>query len=112
MQHIRRRPRLPLQQLDLWLASPLPELGEVPRWSALPDQTQRTLAGLLTGLLMAELSMRRSNLRRHVARIAHTATGQDHRTGQTGATSCPHRIRLHGTQGAASRSRGRADGLF
>jgi hypothetical protein len=53
MQHLRRRPRLPLQQLDLWLASPLPELGRAPRWSALPDQTQQTLAGLLTGLLMA-----------------------------------------------------------
>jgi hypothetical protein len=47
MQHLRRRPRLPLQQLDLWLASPLPELGGAPRWSALPDQTQQTLAGLL-----------------------------------------------------------------
>ena len=53
MQHLRRRPRLPLHQLDLWLASPLPELGGAPRWSALPDQTQRTLAGLLTRLLMA-----------------------------------------------------------
>ena len=53
MQHLRRRPRLPLHQLDLWLVSPLPELGGAPRWSALPDQTQRTLAGLLTRLLMA-----------------------------------------------------------
>jgi hypothetical protein len=53
MQQLRRRPRLPLHQLDLWLASSLPELGGAPRWSALPDQTQRTLAGLLTRLLMA-----------------------------------------------------------
>jgi hypothetical protein len=53
MQHLRRRPRLPLRQLDLLLASPLPEPGGAPRWSALPDQTQQTLAGLLTGLLMA-----------------------------------------------------------
>jgi hypothetical protein len=53
MQYLRRRPRLPLHQLDLWLVSPLPELGGAPRWSALPDQTQRTLAGLLTRLLMA-----------------------------------------------------------
>lgn len=52
MQHLRRRSRLPLHQLDLWLASPLPELGGAPRWSTLPDQTQRTLAGLLTRLLM------------------------------------------------------------
>jgi hypothetical protein len=53
MQHRRRRPRLPLHQLDLWLVRPPAELGGAPRWSALPDQTQRTLAGLLTGLLMA-----------------------------------------------------------
>jgi hypothetical protein len=53
MQYLRRRPRLPLHQLDLWLVSPLPELGGAPRWSALPDQTQRALAGLLTRLLMA-----------------------------------------------------------
>jgi len=53
MPHLRRRPRLPRHQLDLWLASPLPELGGAPRWSALPDQTQRTLASLLTRLLMA-----------------------------------------------------------
>jgi hypothetical protein len=53
MQHLRRRPRLPLHQLDVWLVSPLPELGGAPRWTALPDQTQRTLAGLLTRLLMA-----------------------------------------------------------
>lgn len=53
MQHLRRRPRLPLHQPDLWLVSPLPELGGAPRWSTLPDQTQRTLAGLLTRLLMA-----------------------------------------------------------
>ena len=53
MQHLRRRPRLPLHQLDLWLVSPPPELGGAPRWTALPDQTQRTLAGLLTRLLMA-----------------------------------------------------------
>jgi hypothetical protein len=53
MQYLRRRPRQPLHQLDLWLVSPLPEAGGAPRWSALPDQTQRTLAGLLTRLLMA-----------------------------------------------------------
>ena len=53
MQHLRRRPRLPLHQLDLWLVSPRPELGGAPRWTALPDQTQRTLTGLLTRLLMA-----------------------------------------------------------
>ena len=53
MQHLRRRPRLPLHQLDLWLVSPPPELAGAPRWSALPDQTQRTLTGLLTRLLMA-----------------------------------------------------------
>jgi hypothetical protein len=53
MPHLRRRPRLPRHQLDLWLASPLPELGGAPRWSALPDQTQRTLTSLLTRLLMA-----------------------------------------------------------
>jgi len=53
MQHLRRRPRLPLHQLDLWLVSPLPELNGAPRWTALPDQTQRTLAGLLTRLLIA-----------------------------------------------------------
>jgi len=53
MQHLRRRPRLPLQQLDLWLANPLPELGGAPRWSALPNQTQQTLAGLLTRVLIA-----------------------------------------------------------
>ena len=52
MQHLRRRPRLPLHQLDLWLVSPLSELGGAPRWTALPDQTQRTLAGLLSRLLM------------------------------------------------------------
>ena len=53
MQQLRRRPRPPLRQLDLCLLSPLPELGGAPRWTALPDQTQRTLAGLLTRLLMA-----------------------------------------------------------
>ena len=53
MQHLRRRPRPLLHQLDLWLVSPPPELGGAPAWSALPDQTQRTLAGLLTRLLMA-----------------------------------------------------------
>jgi hypothetical protein len=53
MQHLRRRTRLPLHQLDLCLASPLPELGGAPRWIALPDQAQRTLAGLHTRLLMA-----------------------------------------------------------
>jgi hypothetical protein len=57
MQHPRRRLRLPLHQLDLCLASPLPELGRAPRWSALPDQTQRALAGLLTRLLMAHPSV-------------------------------------------------------
>jgi hypothetical protein len=53
MPHLRRRPRLPLHQFDLWLVSPLPELGGAPRWSTLPDQTQRTLTGLLARLLMA-----------------------------------------------------------
>ena len=53
MQHRRRRPRPLLCQLDLWFVSPPPELGGAPAWSALPDQTQRTLAGLVTHLLMA-----------------------------------------------------------
>jgi hypothetical protein len=57
MQHPRRRTRLPLHQLDLCLASPLPELGGAPRWIALPGQTQRTLAALLTRLLMAHPSV-------------------------------------------------------
>jgi hypothetical protein len=39
--------------LDLCLLSPLPELAGAQRWSALPDQTQQTLAGLLTRLLIA-----------------------------------------------------------
>jgi hypothetical protein len=62
MQHRRRRPRLPLHQLDLCLASPLPELGGAPGWSALPDQTRQTLAGLLTLLLIAHTGGARQEL--------------------------------------------------
>ena len=53
MQQVRRRPRPPLHQLDLCLLSPLPELDGAERWKALPDQTRKTLAGLLTLLLIA-----------------------------------------------------------
>ena len=52
MQQLRRRPCSPFQQLDLWLVRSGSESGGAPGWSALPDQTQRTLAGLLTRLLM------------------------------------------------------------
>jgi hypothetical protein len=63
MQYLRRRPRLPLHQLDLWLVRPPAELGGAPRWSALPDQTQRALAGLLTRLLMAHPGVADQQLR-------------------------------------------------
>ena len=53
MQQLRRRSRPPLHQLNLGLASPLPESGEAQSWSALPDQTQQTLSDLLTLLLIA-----------------------------------------------------------
>lgn len=49
----RRRPRPPLHQLDLCLASPLPDSGGAQRWSTLPDQTRQTLSDLLTLLLIA-----------------------------------------------------------
>lgn len=56
MQQLRRRSRPPLHQLDLCLASPLPELSGAQRWSALPDQTRQTLSDLLTLLLIAHTS--------------------------------------------------------
>jgi hypothetical protein len=62
MQQVRRRPRPPLYQLDLWLLSPLPELDGAQRWSALPDQTRQTLADLLTLLLVAHASGSRQEL--------------------------------------------------
>ena len=43
------------------VGSPLPELGGAPRWSALPDQTQRTLAGFR--LLMAHPGVADQELR-------------------------------------------------
>ena len=62
MQHLRRRPRPPLHQLDLCLLSPLPELGGAQRWSALPDQTRQTLADLLTLLLIAHAGVAHQEL--------------------------------------------------
>ena len=62
MQQLRRRPRPPLHQLDLCLASPLPEPGGAQRWSALPDQTRQTLSDLLTRLLIAHAGGARQEL--------------------------------------------------
>jgi hypothetical protein len=42
-------PRPPKRQLDLFAGSPPP----TPAWSALPDQAQQTLTGLMTRLLLA-----------------------------------------------------------
>lgn len=44
-------PRVPKRQLDLFAGSPPP----TPAWSALPDQVQRTLASLMTRLLLAHV---------------------------------------------------------
>jgi hypothetical protein len=55
MRYFRRQHqhRLAQRQLDLPVVSQPASLGQNPQWSALPDQTQRTLSGLLTGLLIA-----------------------------------------------------------
>ena len=62
MQQVRRRPRPPLQQLDLCLLSPLSVSDGARRWWALPDQTRQTLADLLTLLLIAHAGGARQEL--------------------------------------------------
>lgn len=56
------RHRLAQRQLDLPVVSQPPSLGQNPWWSALPDQTRRTLSDLLTGLLIAHASGARDHL--------------------------------------------------
>ena len=56
MQYFCRRHQLAQRQLDLCLVSQPPASGQQPRWSALPDQTRRTLSDLLTRLLIAHAS--------------------------------------------------------
>ncbi|MGI9484704.1 MAG: hypothetical protein ACR2RF_02240 [Geminicoccaceae bacterium] len=42
-------PRVPKRQLDLFAGGPPP----TPAWSTLPDQVRRTLASMMTRLLLA-----------------------------------------------------------
>jgi hypothetical protein len=57
MQRPRRRPRRPHRQLDLDLTNRPMTPATLPAWCALPEPTQRTLAGLLTRLLVAHASV-------------------------------------------------------
>jgi hypothetical protein len=56
MQRKPRRPRMLHRQLDLCLTGQPEALGVAPEWSALPDQTRRTLTGLVAHLLIAHAS--------------------------------------------------------
>jgi hypothetical protein len=52
MSRLLRRPSTP-SQLDLFGTGAPPPLAGVPNWTALPDQTRRTLTGLVTRMLIA-----------------------------------------------------------
>ena len=63
MEPRRRRAQTLDRQLDLFEPSPSSARGATPGWSALPNQTQRTLTGLVTRLLIAHAGGETPDLR-------------------------------------------------
>jgi hypothetical protein len=53
----------PARQPDLFNPTPGPVIGTMPSWGALPEQTRRTLTGLVTRLLVDHAAGGTRNLR-------------------------------------------------